>query len=96
MTWEESNSTFPKHFPQKTAGGLKIELTLLEFQRKSSARLSNEIVKTLEKCVELYNKMHLTHNKFQIPSTSKIKYFLDKEKHPKLYQYRLLKMRNTF
>ena len=23
LTWVESNSTFPKHLPQKTAGGLK-------------------------------------------------------------------------
>ena len=50
LTWVEANSNFPKHLPQKTAVGLKIELELLEFQRKSSVRLRNGIVKTLEKC----------------------------------------------
>ena len=56
LTWVKINSTFPEHLPQKKSRGLKIDLVLLEFQRKSSLRLSNGIVKTLEKCIEFYKK----------------------------------------
>ena len=64
LTWVEANSSFLEHLPQKTTGSLKIELALLEFQRKSSVRLSNGIVKTLEKCTKFYKTMRLVHNKF--------------------------------
>ena len=45
---------------------------------------------TLEKFIEFYKKMHLVHNKCHIPSTIKIKYFLDKDQHLKFLQDMLL------
>ena len=50
LTWLESSSTFPTHFPQKIAEGLNIELALLDFGNKSSLRLTTAVEKTMERC----------------------------------------------
>ena len=79
LTWVEANSKFPEHPPQKTIEGIKIEMALLEFCRKSSVRLNNEISKTLEKCDEFYKKMHQVHEKCQLYLVAKITDLPDKD-----------------
>ena len=49
MSLRETNSKFPDHFPQNTTVDLKSEMELLEFCRKASRRINNEIPKTIEK-----------------------------------------------
>ena len=75
----EAKSTFHEHLPQKTVGGLKIELALLDFCRKASVRLNNEIEKTLEKCMEFYKKMRQVHEICQLSSDAKINDFPNKD-----------------
>ena len=56
LTWIEANSVFLDHIPQKTAGGMKMELALLNFNSKATVRLNTRIEKTMEKCNEFHNK----------------------------------------
>ena len=56
MTWRESNSMFPDHLPHKTTENIKSEMALLDFCRKASRKISNEIPKTVEKCQDFYKK----------------------------------------
>ena len=77
----ESNPNFPEHLPQKTAEGIKLEMALLEFCRKSSMRLNNEISKTLEKCDDIYKKIHQVHEKCHISLVAKITDLPNKDQH---------------
>ena len=61
MNWMETNSRIPEHLPQKKTEHMKSEMTLLEFCRKVVKRLSNEISKIMEKCQDLYKKIHEVH-----------------------------------
>ena len=80
LTWIGSNSVFPDHMPQKTAGGLKMELLLLDFGSKEAVRLNTTTEKTMEKCKEFYKKICMTHNK---ATTTQIQEFLGKDQHLK-------------
>ena len=79
LTWVEANSAVPEHLPQKTAGGLKTKISLLEFCRKASVRLSKETEKTLEKCTGFCKKMCQVHERCQLPSAVKICDFPNKD-----------------
>ena len=48
MTLVEANSKFPECMSLKTTGGIKIEMTLLDFCEKYFVILNNEIEKTME------------------------------------------------
>ena len=65
LTWIGANASFSDNMPQNTIGGLKMELTLLNFSNKAATRLSTTIDKTIEKCNVLYKKICSTHNKCQ-------------------------------
>ena len=56
-------------------------MALLEFCRKASTKLSNEIPKTMEKCEDLYKKIHQFHEKYQDPSVPKITDVTIKDQH---------------
>ena len=75
--------------PQKTAGGIKIEMALMEFCKKASVRLNNEIEKTLEKCIEFYKKICQVHKKCQLDLTAKITDLPNKDQHIAYLQDRL-------
>ena len=81
LTWIESKSKFPEFLPQKTTEGIKLEMVLLEFCRKDTQRLSNEISKTVEKCEDFYKKIHQVHEKCQIPLVPKITNLPRKDQH---------------
>ena len=53
LAWIGTNSVFPNNMPQKTTGGLKMELALLDFSSKAVVRLYTSIEKIVEKCKEL-------------------------------------------
>ena len=63
LTWVEANSTFLEHLPQKTAEGLKTEISLLYFYNKSGLRLTTAVKNILEICREFYKKISIVHNK---------------------------------
>ena len=46
LTWIGANPSFSDNIPQNTTGGLKIELALLNFRSRETARLSTTIDKT--------------------------------------------------
>ena len=81
LTWIESNSKFSEHLPQKTSKGIKIEMALLEFCRKASVRLNNEIAKTLKKCDDFYKKIHQVHDKCHLSWVAKITDLPSKDHH---------------
>ena len=54
-------------------------MELLEFCRKYSRRINNEITKTIEKFHEFYKKIHQVHEKCHIPLVSKIIELLEKD-----------------
>ena len=72
LTWIGANIAFLDNIPQNNIGGLKMELALLNFSRKSGTRLSTTIDKTTEKCNEFYKKMFSTHNKCQDSVVSQV------------------------
>ena len=72
MAWRETNSNFLDHLPQKTTEDLKLEMALLEFCRKATRRINNEIPKTIEKFHDFYKKIHRVHEKCHIPLAPKI------------------------
>ena len=66
-------------------------MTLLQFCRKASVRLNNEIEKTLEKCTKFYKKMRQVQDRFQLSSAAKINGFTNKDQHVAYLQDRLHK-----
>ena len=72
MAWRETNSKFPDHLPHKTTYDLKLEMVLLEFCRKASRRINNEIPKTIEKFHDFYKKIHQVHEKCHNPLVQSI------------------------
>ena len=57
---------FPDHLPHKTIENIKLEMELLDFCRKASRKISNEIPKTMEKCQDFYKWIHQVYEKCQI------------------------------
>ena len=66
-----------------------MELVVLDFSGKEAARLNTTIKKTVEKCKELYKKMYITHNRFQVSATTQVQNFPDKDQHLKNLQDKL-------
>ena len=64
-------------------------MVLLEFCRKSSVILNNEVEKTMDKCTKFYKKMRQVHNKCQVSSDAKFNDFSDKDQHMAYLQDRL-------
>ena len=64
-------------------------MELLEFCRKASVRLNNEIDKTLEKCDELYKKIHQVYKKWNLSLATNITDLLDKYQHMEHLKYKL-------
>ena len=62
LAWIETHSNFPADMPQKSVGGLKMEIAIPNFGCKTTFRLNNAIEKTIEKCVEFYKGIQLVHN----------------------------------
>ena len=75
--------------PQKIAEVLRIEVEPLEFNNKSSLRMTIGVKKTLERCVDFFKRMHTTLNKCHTYSVERIHEFLDKDEHLKYLQERL-------
>ena len=64
-------------------------MALLEFCRKSSVRLNNEIAKTLQKCDDFYKKIRQVHEKCQLYLVAKITDLPKKDQHMTHLQDRL-------
>ena len=50
LAWIETHSNFLDDMPQKSVGGLKMEIAILNFGCKTAVRLNTAIEKTNEKC----------------------------------------------
>ena len=70
LTWIETNVAWSTHLPQNTIESQKIEFRLIDFSSKAAARLTSDVEKTLDKCVDFYKRVLTTHNIFQ-PSVEK-------------------------
>ena len=88
LTWIEANSKFPEHIPKKITKGI-IEMALLEFCRKDSVRLNNEIEKTLEKCIDLYKNIRQVHEECHLYLAANINDLPNKDQHRVYLQDRL-------
>ena len=62
LAWVETHSNFPVDMPQKSVGGLKMEIAILIFRCRTSIRLHTAIEKTIEKRVEFYKGIQLVHH----------------------------------
>ena len=62
LAWVETHSKFPAEMPQKSLGGLKMKIAILNFGCRTTVRLNTAIEKTIEKCVKFYKGIQLVHN----------------------------------
>ena len=62
----ETHSNFPADMPQKSVGGLKMEIGILNFGCRTTVMLNTAIEKTIEKCAEFYKGIHLVHKQCMI------------------------------
>ena len=62
LAWIETHSNFLADMPQKSVGGIKMEIAILNFGCKTTVRLNTTIEKTLEKCAEFYSSSVLDSN----------------------------------
>ena len=91
LAWIETHSTFPANMPQKSTGGLKMEVAILNLCCRTMVRLNIAIEKTIEKCSEFYKGIHLVHNHCMILRDSSYQVFLVGKEHMKNLQERLQK-----
>ena len=89
LAWIETHSTFPANMPQKSTGGLKMEVAILNLCCRTMVRLNTTIEKTIEKCSEFYEGIHLVHNHCMILRDSSYQVFLVRKEHMKNLQERL-------
>ena len=62
LAWVKTHSNFPVDMPHKSLGGLKMEISILNFGCKTTVGLNIAIEKTIEKCAEFYKGIQLVHN----------------------------------
>ena len=91
LAWIETHSIFPTNMPQKYAGSLKMEVAILNFGCRMALRFNTAIEKTIEKCAEFYEDIHLVHNHYMILIGSPEEVFLVREEHLNNLQERLQK-----
>ena len=89
LTWLETNAELSENAPQKSTENLKIKYELMDFSRKDVARLASAVGKTLEKCMDLYKRVLMTHNRCQTSTTKILQEFLGQEEHLRYLHDRL-------
>ena len=62
LAWIETHSNFPADMPQKSVGGLKMEIAILNFGCKTTVKLNTAIEKKIEKCAEFNTGIQLVHH----------------------------------
>ena len=87
LAWIETHSTFPTNIPQKSAGSLKMEVAILNFECRTTIRLNTAI----EKSAKFYKGIQLVHNECMILIDSLYQVFLVREEHMKNLQDMLQK-----
>ena len=91
LAWIETHSTFPANMPQKYAGSLKMEVSILNFGCRTAVKLNTAIEKTIEKCAEFYKGIHVVQNQWMILTDSLDQVFPVREEYPKNFKERLQK-----
>ena len=64
LTWLETNEELLENVPQKSIENLHIQHEIMDFNSKATAKLTDIVGKTLDKCMDFYKRVLTTHNRF--------------------------------
>ena len=64
LTWLETNEELRENAPQKSIENLHIQHELMDFNSKATAKLTDTVGKTFDRCMDFYKRVLTTHNRF--------------------------------